>query len=183
MIVCAITGHTLTEEEQIRLVVTPEGNVIPDITADLPATGIWVRCTHETIRSLDHSALFGDAILDIDALQAQIEALLRRHCLDLLAMSRKTGLLVSGYEKVRTLLAAKQAALVIRANDSAYSAKEQLYIKDAVPVVTLFNSAELSTINSHQHVVHMALKSGKLTTKLHSAIKRLTYYMNSYVII
>jgi predicted RNA-binding protein YlxR (DUF448 family) len=164
----------------LRFVVAPGGAVVPDIAGQLPGNALYLcgkrAIVAQAVAMEAFSTLAANATATAE-LPDKVEALLRTSCLSLIAMARKCGLVISGYEKVRAVQAAKQASLLLRAGDSAFATRHSApSTAQALPVVTLFSSAELSAIIGQQHVVHMALKPGKLTAKLHMAIKRLTYY-------
>ena len=142
-----------------------------DIAANLPGEGLWVRCNRDAVTE---AIAQGILISRQDDLQQSVERLLKSYCLDLLGLAKKSGLVIAGYEKVRILEARGEASLLLEAGDSAACTRGQ-----TTSHVTLFSRAELSAIIGEQNVVHMALKAGKLTSKLRVAMKRLTFYTNA----
>jgi uncharacterized protein len=169
-------------------VLAPNGSIIPDIAGTLPGEGVYVYGSYDTVKRAVEKKVFdvlgkGEAVITGTDLPEKAEILLKAYCLELLAMTKKCGLLVAGYEKVQALQASNQAALLLRAGDSAFSAREAgRPYNTASRIITLFDSDELSSIIGRPHVVHIALKPGKLTTKLIMAIKRLACYKNEIIV-
>ena len=46
---CIVSGEVLPEGKLIRFVVSPDGEVTPDVAATLPGRGIWVSATRKAL--------------------------------------------------------------------------------------------------------------------------------------
>ena len=123
MRMCAVTREVRPIDELIRFVVSPQGEVIPDLKRKLPGRGLWVSASHRTVaeavRRNQFSKGFKRDIRAAATLPADTEALLVRSATDALAMVAKAGQVVSGFSKVEGALRDDQVQALIHASDGA----------------------------------------------------------------
>lgn len=155
----------------IRFVVSPEGVVVPDVAGRLPGRGFWLSARRDTVKTACAKKLFARAarapVTVAADLDAEIERLLARRCLDLIGMARRAGQAVVGFEKVRSHLRAAGAGVVLAAAEGAANGREKIAaLAPGVPVVGLFSGAELGTALGRDHAVHAALAPGPIADKL-----------------
>jgi ribosomal protein L30E len=91
--------------------------------------------------------------------------MLRRRCLDRIGLARRSGDVVAGFAKVRSLLAADGAALLLHARDAAPDGRNKLArLGHArcpdLPVLALFTAIEQGGAIGRDDVVHMAIRPG-----------------------
>ena len=110
---CAVTRQVRPIDELIRFVVSPAGEVIPDLKRKLPGRGLWVSASRqavaEAVRRNQFSKGFKRDLRVTPALAADTEGLLVRSAIDALAMAAKAGQVVSGFSKVEGALEQGQA--------------------------------------------------------------------------
>ena len=84
MRMCAVTREVRPIDELIRFVVSPQGEVVPDLKRKLPGRGLWVsasrRTVAEAVRRNQFSKGFKRDIRAAATLPADTEALLVRSC-------------------------------------------------------------------------------------------------------
>src|SRR3977135_2590430 len=101
MRMCAVTRTVRPIEELIRFVVSPQGEVIPDLKRKLPGRGLWVSASHQTGAEAGRRNHFRKglkrALRVAPALAADTEALLVRSVIEALAMAAKARQVVSGF--------------------------------------------------------------------------------------
>src|SRR5688572_28168606 len=123
MRMCAVTREVRPIDELIRFVVSPQGEVVPDLKRKLPGRGLWVlasrRIVAEAVRRNQFSRGFKRDIRAAATLPADTEALLVRSCTEALAMVAKAGQVISGFAKVEGLLEQGRAGALIHASDGA----------------------------------------------------------------
>src|SRR3981189_3454849 len=92
---CAVTRQVRPIDELIRFVVSPQGEVVPDLKRRLPGRGLWISASHRTVaeavRRNQFSKGFKREIRAAATLAADTEALLARSAIDALAMAAKAG--------------------------------------------------------------------------------------------
>jgi predicted RNA-binding protein YlxR (DUF448 family) len=160
----------LGKEHLIRFIVGPDDRVVPDLKGDLPGRGMWVRAEREAIQQAVAKGRFSrGARRNVNApegLADQVERLLSRRCLDLLGLAKKAGALVHGFDRVAAALEGKKAHLLLAARDGAVDGRAKLERKAGqVPVVALFDRAELSLALGAENVVHAALTDARLARR------------------
>ncbi len=172
---CAVTRQVRPIDELIRFVVSPQGEVVPDLKRKLPGRGLWVsasrRTVAEAVRRNQFSKGFKRDVRVTPTLAADTEALLVRSVVEALAMAAKAGQVVSGFSKVEGALAQRQVQALIHASDGAADGIRKL---DAVarqnagnndetrefPLVTALTSEQLDLALGRSNVIHAALLAG-----------------------
>src|SRR5437764_14499978 len=96
---CAVSREVRPIDELIRFVVSPQGEVVPDLKRKLPGRGMWVsasrRAVAEAVRRNQFSRGFKRDLRIAPTLAADTEGLLLRSVIDALAMAAKAGQVVS----------------------------------------------------------------------------------------
>jgi uncharacterized protein len=179
MRMCAVTRQVRPIDELIRFVVSPSGEVVPDLKRKLPGRGLWVSATRQAVTEAVRRNHFGKGfkreVRATATLAADTETLLVRSVVEALAMAAKAGQVVSGFSKVEGALAQRQAQTsiqaLIHAGDGAADGIRKL---DAIarrntgngdeshefPVVTALTSEQLDLAMGRSNVVHAALLAG-----------------------
>jgi len=191
MRMCAVSREVRPIDELIRFVVSPQGEVIPDLKRKLPGRGLWVsasrRTVAEAVRRHQFSRGFKRDVRVAPTLPADTEALLVRGATEALAMAAKAGQVVSGFAKVEGLLEQGRAEALIHASDGAADGIRKL---DAVagqrsrnigesrdfPIVTVLTSAELDLALGRSNVIHAALLAGPASKTFLSRCQTLVRY-------
>lgn len=178
---CIVSGEVKETRNLVRFVVAPGGAVVPDVAERLPGRGIWLSASREMVGAACAKGLFAKAarvkVSVADDLADQTETLLARRCLDLLGLARRAGQAALGFEKVRTLISAGGAILLIAARDGADHGKAKLRgLGKGLPVVELFTSAELSLAFGRENVIHAALAPGRLADRFLAETVRLAEF-------
>ena len=167
---CIVEGEVKPVSEMIRFAVSPQGDIVPDLDATLPGRGLWVSARRDAVDEAVKKGRFSRAakarVSAAADLADLVEDRLRVKCLDLLGLARRSGNLVAGFEKVKAMLAADEAVVLLAAADGAADGREKLARLAAnLPLVTLFDVAELSLALGRENVVHAALSSGGLAER------------------
>src|SRR6478609_6407063 len=123
MRMCAVSREVRPIDELIRFVVSPQGEVIPDLKRKLPGRGLWIsasrRTVAEAVRRHQFSKGFKRDVRVAPTLPADTETLLVRSLTDALAMAAKAGQVVSGFGKVEDALNRGETAALIHASDGS----------------------------------------------------------------
>jgi uncharacterized protein len=195
MRMCAVTRKVRPIGELIRFVVSPSGEVIPDLKRKLPGRGLWVSASRqavaETVRRNHFNRSFRRDVRVAPTLAADTEALLVRSVIDALAMAAKAGQVVSGFSKVEDVLEQRHAErlpeALIHASDGAADgirkldaiARQNAAIKDKsnqFPVVTALTSEQLDLALGRSNVIHAALLAGPASKTFLSRCQILVRY-------
>ncbi|MAT00462.1 MAG: hypothetical protein CML41_02980, partial [Rhodobacteraceae bacterium] len=103
---CISSGEVCDKSDMIRFIVGPNNEVIPDISEKLPGRGIWVKSNRSFLeKALSKKLFIKSAKYKVSVrhdLINLVEAILLKSVLALISLSRKSGIAVSGYEKVKS---------------------------------------------------------------------------------
>jgi uncharacterized protein len=176
---CAVSREQRPTSELIRFVVSPQGEVVPDIKRKLPGRGLWIAASRQTVaeavRRHQFSKGFKREVRVAATLATDTETLLSRSATEALAIAAKAGQVVSGFAKVEAALQSRASGAaigaLIHASDGAGDGIRKL---DALarrnvgkqgegpdfPIITALTSAELDLALGRSNVVHAALLAG-----------------------
>lgn len=175
---CLVTRAVKPKLSLIRFVVDPDGMVTPDLEGRLPGRGMWVSARRQALQQAVDKKMFGRAarrtVTVPDGLVDRIEVMLSRRCVELLALARRAGLAVGGFEKVRARLRAGNGGLLLAASDGAEDGRGKLAaLAPELPIVDSLDAAQIGAAFGRDHVVHAVLSRGALTKRLHIEMVRL----------
>ena len=175
--------------EMIRLVVAPDGTVVPDLKCKLPGRGIWVTATRDALtQAIKRKAIAASFKRDVrvDAgLAALTDQLLERAVLDALAICSKASLAVAGFAKVEAALARDPVVALLHASGAAPDGVRKLdaamhwrFGDDAnrVRIVRDLSSDQLDLAFARPNVVHAALLTGSASDTFLARHARLTRF-------
>ncbi len=176
---CIAPGATGPKHGLIRFAVGPDGTVVPDVAGKLPGRGMWVAADRAALARAVEKRLFRRAarseVLVPTTLVADVEAGLVRRIGEAIAMARKAGQAVAGFEKVKGWLLSGQAALLLQAADGSPREKARLrppHGKDSV--FDVLSASELGLSFGRERVIHAALAAGGLADRVSEDALRLS---------
>jgi len=186
---CILTSESLATDMLVRLVIDPDGKLVPDVAAKLPGRGVWIKADGPLIRSEIQSGRLIKAAsrsfktsLKKEAVSPDlvetIVSLVTKRCLDRLGLERRAGNLVTGFDKIKAALAKKgsgEPALVFAACDGADDGRRKIKsaVGASVPVLDCFDRDQLSNALGRENAVHVLLLKSGGTEKLKADIGRL----------
>jgi uncharacterized protein len=200
---CAVTRQVRPIDELIRFVVSPQGEVVPDLKRKLPGRGLWVSASRqavaEAVRRNHFNKGFKRELRVTPALVADTEGLLVRGAVEALAMAAKAGQVVSGFGKVEDALEQRKTQgpvrspvrALIHASDGAADGIRKLDAQlDAIvrqnagngeesgdfPVITALTSEQLDLALGRSNVIHAALLAGPASKTFLSRSQTLVRY-------
>ena len=175
---CISSGETCHKSDMIRFVVDPNKEILPDISEKLPGRGIWVKTNRIFLEKAISKKLFlktaKEKVSVRNDLLTLVEALLLKNVIALISLSRKSGIAVSGFEKVKSTLTDGSAKALIQARDGSVGQKSKL----RPPVgrnsyIDCLSSQELGLAFGRNYVVHASLTSGGLSKRVVHEASRL----------
>jgi predicted RNA-binding protein YlxR (DUF448 family) len=193
---CALTRELKPVAAMIRFIVSPAGEVVPDIKRKLPGRGIWLTGTRDAVEEAIKRNVFARGfkceLRVARDLAASAERLLERAALDALAIAGKAGRLVTGFAKVEAALERNDVEALIHASDASGDGIRKLQSKLAaalqrempekprkIAIIDLFSGAQLDLALNRPNVVHAALLAGPGTETFLARVERLKRFRNS----
>lgn len=162
---CVVTRQSAAKAELVRFVLGPDETIVPDIAGKLPGRGIYVSPEREVIEKAVKKGHFNRAtktqVTVAKDLADTVAELLRTRLIQSLALARKAGQAIAGFEKVKALLVSGDAVALFQAYDGSEGMKSKLRPpKGAASHVDCLSSAELGVAFGRDTVIHAALTAG-----------------------
>ncbi len=167
---CIVTGEVQPKAGLIRFVVGPENMVYPDILGKLPGRGMYVSATRAALDEAGRgqfSRSAKQAVTVPEGLTEEVERQVARHTVDLIALARKAGRAVCGFEKVKGWLAGgERVRVLLQASDGSERGKAKLWTPEGARYFGCFTSQELGLAFGRGSAIHGALSTGKLANRV-----------------
>jgi uncharacterized protein len=184
---CILTRRKATKDELIRLALSPEGTVAPDVRACAPGRGAWIGITRAELDEANakgklkaalQRAFKSNAVTVPPDLGERTEAALRRYALDRLGMEARASNLVNGAERVETAARSGQVHLLIHAADAGEDGRKALdqawRVGGGEQRGLIFPEPRtiLSMALGRENVVHVALTDPAAASRVRHALAR-----------
>jgi predicted RNA-binding protein YlxR (DUF448 family) len=188
---CILSGEHAARDDLIRLALSPEGEVWPDVRARAPGRGAWLGVDRAALEKAQAKGKLKGALARAfktgeisipDDLGAQIDAALRKAVLDRLGLEAKSSNLVLGSEKIETAARRGKVALLIHAADASVEGRRKLDQawrvgredegSGAQGLVFPEGRAILSLALGRENVVHVAIIDRAAAARVLNALER-----------
>lgn len=166
---CIASGESGPTERLIRFVLSPQGEVVPDLAGKLPGRGVWLTADRALVDRAVKKRLFSrgfrtQARVPGD-LADRLEALMAERLIGLIGLARKAGQAVTGFEKVRERLKTGKVGALLEATDGAADGREKLArlaegAAGGVPIIEVLTGRELGLAFGRDFAIHAALDRG-----------------------
>lgn len=176
---CIVRRDSGATDCLIRFVLDPEGVVTPDLAEKLPGRGAWVTASTDDIVTAIDRNLFAKSFRQPakipDDLAERVHELMRARTLDWLALARRAGQAVSGYDKVSDWINQDNAAILIQARDASDKGRQKLAqgASDLPRYINLFDAAEMGARFGRDIAVHVAIARGSMAKQIKRDLERL----------
>ena len=160
---CIVTRQAQPREGLLRFVVSPDGQLVPDLDNKLPGRGMYVTCSRLIIAEAIAKKAFqraaeGPVTLPFDFLN-RLEEQLATRVKNALSLARKAGQAIAGFEKVETALKTGQVAALIHAPSAGADGLKKLRADD-IPTFSQLPREWLNEVMDKDNVVHVAITHG-----------------------
>ncbi len=189
---CILSGDRAPREALLRLAVSPEGDVLPDVHARAPGRGAWIGvCRADLEKALADGKLkgamaraFRGAPLAIPAdLTDRIAATLLRALTERLGLEMRAGLLLTGSDRIAEQARAGRVRWLGHASDAgedgcrkldqAWRVGREAEGSGLAGARLPLDRATLSVALGRDNVVHMALTQAAAAERVAALIARL----------
>ncbi len=187
---CIATGEVIPPDRPaLKFVRSPDGTVVPDLGGKLPGRGAWVGATAEAVAVAVQKGLFARAFKQQAEVQdghqgliAQVREGLEKRALDALGLAKKSGGVISGFEKVRAGLKKCDFIAYIHASDGAVDGLEKvrkIIASQSEPcrIVGFFSGPDLDQALGSMNVVHLGLARGRSGSNFLKEVDRLSGFI------
>ncbi|RDC59438.1 hypothetical protein HME9302_00626 [Alteripontixanthobacter maritimus] len=203
---CVLSGEHGGRSTLIRLAISPEGDVLPDLLARAPGRGAWIGVTRSELetaimkgrlRGALARAFNGAPLTVPDDLAKRIETGLVRLLLDRLGLAMRSGALILGSDKIAEKARAGRIDLLLHASDASEDGTRKLdqawrVGRDVegsgqrgirLPVITAgeirfaLDRDALSVALGRDNVVHLALVGAPAADRVSQTLQRLLHFL------
>ena len=195
---CILSGEHASRDALIRLAISPDGDVLPDVLARAPGRGAWVGVSRADLeialakgklKGALARAFKGGALAIPDDLSERIEAALLRAFSDRLGLEMRAGRLLIGSDRIAENARMGKVAWLAHAADAAEDGSRKLDQAwrvgeeaegSGLRGITLpLDRAALSVALGRDNVVHLALTDKAAAERLSGPLQRLLRYLGS----
>jgi uncharacterized protein len=189
---CIVTGHKGSPDEMIRFVLSPSGEVAPDLRRKLPGRGVWTTLKSsvvgEAVRKQAFSRGFKTKVAAPADLAQRLDGMIERDTLQFLSIVNKAGLIVTGAGKVETAIRGGDILALLHASDGSADGIAKLerlargrFGEEAKKIerINLFSSSQLDLALGRTNVIHAALGAGEASAAFLYRARRLAEYRSN----
>jgi predicted RNA-binding protein YlxR (DUF448 family) len=195
---CILSGEHGARDALVRLAVSPDGQVLPDVHAKAPGRGAWLAVGRAELEAAIAKgrlkgalarAFKGESVAAPDDLPHRIEDALTRALLDRLGLEMRAGHLILGSDRIAEQARGGAVALLLHAADASSDGSRKLdqawrVGSDAegsgkAGTVLPLDRAALSVAMGRDNVVHMALADPAAVARVSHALARLMHYLGA----
>jgi predicted RNA-binding protein YlxR (DUF448 family) len=188
---CILTRRAAPRDELIRLALSPDGEVAPDVRARAPGRGAWIGVDRPALEAAQAKGKLRGALarafkseqVTVPAdLGERIEAALRQTALDRLGLEARAGNLVTGSERIEAAARKGRVHYLIHAADAGEEGRRKLDQAWRIGsdeegsgrqgLVFPLDRAILSLALGRENVVHVAIVDRAGAARVRQAIDR-----------
>ncbi|MDE8653066.1 DUF448 domain-containing protein [Novosphingobium album (ex Liu et al. 2023)] len=189
---CVLSGEAAARDSLVRLAISPDGEVLPDVHARAPGRGAWIGVSRDTLeKALAKGKLkgalaraFKGAPLAIpDDLADRIERALVRALTDRLGLELKAGFLLLGSDRIAEHARSGRVTWLAHAADAgedgarkldqAWRVGEEAEGTGLRGLALPLDRATLSVALGRDNVVHLALTDRGAAQRIAAPLQRL----------
>ena len=181
---CIVSGKVLEKEQLLRFALTPDRQIVPDFKKKISGTGIYVKNSRKALTAAIEKNLFSKACkkkVNVDTqLISLVENLLKKRGLELISLSRKAGILLTGFEKVSEAVKKDKAAFILEATDAGTDGHNKiLSLSQGLEIFNLYSVEELDKALDKVNTVHIAFKKSEMAKSVHTELAKIKNFLNS----
>ena len=192
---CILTGERASPEALVRLALSPEGEVMPDVRAKAPGRGAWIGVSRaELEKALANGKLkaalaraFKTPVAVPPDLPERLEQALQQQAMDRLGLEARASNVLTGSEKIDVAARRGQVRMLLHAADAAADGSRKLDQAwrvggDAEGTslsgqILSVDRETLSRAMGRDNVVHIAVTDGRAAERLRIALSRWQSYI------
>ncbi|WP_310531040.1 DUF448 domain-containing protein [Novosphingobium sp.] len=193
---CILSGDHGSREGLLRLAISPDGLVLPDVHAKAPGRGAWIGVSRAELEKAMAKgqmkgalarAFKGASLTIPDDLPERIEAALFRAFTDRLGLEQRAGKLLLGSDRIAEKARAGRVAFIGHAADASEDGSRKLDQAWRVGMETEgsgmagtrlpLDREALSVALGRDNVVHLALDDAAAAQRLTALLERLLRFL------
>lgn len=192
---CILTGDRASPDALVRLALSPDGEVMPDVRAKAPGRGAWIGVSRaELEKALGNGKLksalaraFKTPVTVPPDLPERLEQALQQQAMDRLGLEARASNVLTGSEKIDVAARRGQVRMLLHAADAAADGSRKLdqawRVGDDAEGTSLSGHVlsvgreALSKAMGRDNVVHIAVTDDRAAGRLRTALSRWQSYI------
>ena len=180
---CLVTRVNVEKRDLMRFVVNPENTLVADIDQNLPGRGYWVKAERQIIlKALNKNILLKAIEKDIsidNTVLDQIESQIKKKIINYISLSRKAGMAIFGFDKIKAALHQNNIGLLIQALDGSDREKQRMRHQTIPTIIdNCLTKSDLSKAFGRKNVIHCAILRSSFIENINFNAKRLNNLKN-----
>jgi predicted RNA-binding protein YlxR (DUF448 family)/ribosomal protein L30E len=179
---CLGCRQTRDRDLLIRFVLSPQGELVPDIEAKLPGRGAYTcvsgTCLQAALKQRQFSRAFKREVVTVapDEITGQVGAIMQRRLLGYIGLANKAGQVISGGSLVSDAIRSSQKpGLIMVATDVSESIGEKIELLAAINHIACFrilSKDDFGAILGKAPRSAVAIRAGGFVAQLRHEIER-----------
>lgn len=179
---CIVEGIVKPLSEMLRFVEV-NNTLLPDFNKKLPGKGMYVTANRLSLQKAIDKKIFHKVsrhnLKISDDFMNMVDNLIKQKALESINIARKSGALVTGFEKVKEATKKNNVEFIIQAIDAGTDGKEKVALfAKSIEIFNLFSIDELDITLNKQNTVHMAILKSDVSAMVYNNLKK---YQNFFV--
>ncbi len=175
---CVVTYDNIKKDEALRLVISPDGELVFDVEQSLPKRGFWIKADADIIAELIQKPKLlraSEKFVIADDFLLTIENMLVQSIQKKIGLAKKASLMQFGFEKITLWHKDKKAFLYLFAKEASKAEADRLLRRLNVSnTASCLTSAEQGYALGRDSIVHMVFVQSKLTERIRQQADKLS---------
>lgn len=177
--------NQVTDDQYIKITLTPDHELVPDLYDKLPGKSILVPCKKSFIeifsKKKNLSDYFGTRVHQTRDLSHKIEALLRKKILNNVSMAKKSGKLAIGLDSIKAYCLTKRHCLIIVAKKSKSLKNSHFLLSENILCYeNLLEQSELEKISRKNNVKYIGILSKTFKKTIQVDLNKLKGFIENH---
>lgn len=172
------------EVENLLRFAEVEGMLIPDFNKKFPGKGVYVENSVSVLKKAIEKKLFSKFykknLNEKEELVEQVQNILKKKGLESINFSKKAGVLITGFEKVRDVIIHDKVAFLLQATDSGEDGRKKISsLAKTLEIFSLYTIEELDKALDKTNTVHVAFKKSPMAKTVHRDFNKLRSFLEN----
>ncbi len=173
---CILDGTVKPISELLRFVEL-HNSLLPDFNKKLPAKGMYITNNRLSLTKALEKKLFHKVsrhnLKIADDFMETVEKLIKQKALESLNLARKSGSLLTGFEKVKEAIKKNSVDFLIEASDAGHDGQEKIAsVAKNIEIFNLFSIDELDMALNKENTVHVAVLKSDVSRMVYQNLKK-----------
>lgn len=179
---CILEGTVKPISELLRFVEL-NNELLPDFNKKLPAKGMYITNNKLALEKALEKKLFHKVsrhcLKIADDFMETVETLIKQKALESLNLARKSGVLVTGFEKVKEVIKKNNVEFIIQATNAGHDGQEKMaFLAKNIEIFNLFSIDELDRALGKENTVHIAVLKSDASRMVYNNLKKYQNFIN-----